>query len=124
MKKKVVAKIKSKTKASKKAVVKISKPKLQIKRSPSVAPRAQKKKYEVSLYFSPAQKFNAKGDTVVECLDQISPEFPTLKAKGVFTVRSGKIQSTKVMYPFAIKRLLAGIVSKIIFQKNMVAVMR
>lgn len=123
-KKKVIAKVKSKTKTSKKVLVKSAKPKLTVKRSPSVAPRAEKKKYEVSLYFSPTHKFNAKGDTVIECLNQITPEFPTLKAKGIFTVSSGKLKSEKVMYPFAIKRLLSGSVSKIIFEKNMVAVMR
>jgi len=124
MKKKIIAKVKSKTKTSKKVVVKVAKSKLKVKRSPSVAPRAEKKKYEVSLYFSPTFKFNAKGNSVVECLDQITPEFPALKAKGIFTVSSGKLQSVKVMYPFQIKRLLSGSVSKTIFEKNMVAVMR
>ena len=124
MKKKVIAKVKSKTKTSKKVLVKSAKPSLKVVKAKNSKPRVEKKKYEVSLFFNPKHKFEAKGDTVIECLDNITPEFPSLKAKGIFTVRSGKLSSVRVMYPFQIKRLLSGDVSKVIFEKNMIAVMK
>lgn len=117
-KKKVIAKKKVNTKASKKAVVKTAKPKLVLNR----IPKAEKKKFEITLTFSPKEIFNATGDSVIECLDQIKPEY--LKAKGVFIVRQGNLKSEKVMYPFQIKRLLSGSVSKTLFEKNMIAVMK
>lgn len=116
MKKKIIAKKIIKAKTSKKVSVKTA-----IKRSPSV-PKVEKKNFQVSLVFSPKEKFDVSGNSIIECLDQIKPS--VLKSKGVFIVRSGSLKSEKVMYPFQIKRLLSGSVSKTIFEKNMVAIMK
>lgn len=106
----------AKKKAGKKATPKKKISVLKAKPAPEV-----KKKVSLSLVMAD-ESFKASGDAILECLDQIKPTM--LKSKGVFIVRIGDLKSEKVMYPFEIKRLLSGSVSKVVFEKRMLAALR
>ncbi len=116
-KKKVIAKVK-------KVVVKNAKPsskKIAVKKAVVKNLPVAKKKFSMTLEMAD-ETFKSKGDSIIECLDQIKPAM--LKSKGILSVFSGSLKSVRVMYPFEIKRLLSGSVSKVVYQNRTLATLK
>lgn len=71
---------------------------------------------------TPGASCQAKGKTIGEALAKLKPSF--VKYRGVFTVKQGKKQAQRMMFPMPIKQLLVNKTAQQIFEKRMLLVLK
>ena len=117
-KKKIIKKSKTKKVLGKKKVA--TKKKIQVNKINPIIPPTPSPFYVMLELFDGVHE--AHGTSVSDCLDKIRPG--VIKSKGVFVIESGGKKSRIVMRPFEIRQLLLKKISKEIFEKRMLSILK
>lgn len=79
--------------------------------------RVKSKKFKLSLDFGDLH-YQAKGDSVIEAMENLKVDRFHIQGFGIFTLESGKKKAELKYTPFLIRRLLVNRTSRELFQKR------